>query len=323
MCLSLEFLFRRAAILCVPVCIGRSGDWVIGFIWLLTVSNRFHHFFHWIVVLCQVFTIATGTWTTYDDIDPQYILSDLAGFAGPDGFPYFAGGYSANYTAQTTVFAIHMDTTTNASSPILKIVDHAPLPTARGDVSGVAVQEEGSDEWFALVTGGFTHVDDWCNPLETSERYDFSTQTWTATAALAIPRGDKALVVLETRDRVYALGGESKLPESCDNSVNASLPVNDVEWYNDAENKWSIVADLPRHRFRFAAVGYLFSIYSFGGQLALDPDCNCFKTSNEVVVYTEIFDKNSNGTGTNSGAGGKLFQLGFYLAILVAIVGAI
>jgi hypothetical protein len=226
-------------------------------------------------------------------LDEAYQLSDLAGFVGPDGKAYFAGGYNFTYAAQTTTFSIDPIQTTATGA--LVVEEHAPLTYSRGDVAGVAdIDDNGIS--YALLTGGFTHENDFCEPLGFAERYDFDSDMWTEADELNTARGEKALVVLN--DRVYGIGGERQIANICTVSPDdppepgeQTVPVDDVEWYNADTDEWTVIQDLPQHRFRFAAVGYGKAIYTFGGQVAYDESCMCFKTSDEVTVYTEILDE--------------------------------
>lgn len=244
-----------------------------------------------VVAALQVFAIDDGSWTTHDGLNEKYHVSDLTGFAGPDGLAYFVAGYDFNYTAQTTVFSI--DPVASTANNTLVIQEQASLPTARGDASAVTAKDKESGDMYALVTGGFTDQNDFCDPLNTTERYDFTSGAWSDTNNLVVPRGDEALVVLN--DRIYALGGERQYEARCYASPNdtpdpgeETVPIVDVEWYNETSDTWTVIEDLPRHRFRFAAIGYKNAIYSFGGQLAFDASCNCFRTSDEVIVYKEV-----------------------------------
>jgi hypothetical protein len=244
-------------------------------------------------------------------------MSDLA---------YFVAGYDQNYTAQTTVFTI--DPVASTANSALVISRAPSLPTARGDLSAIAATDVSTGKKFALVTGGFTHENSYCTPLSTSERFDPETGVWTDTNDLAVSRGDTALVVLG-ENRIFALGGERDLPNFCllsdeekPEPGEETLPIVDVEWYDETVDKWTVIEDLPRHRFRFAAVGYKDAIYSFGGQLALDKNCSCFKTSDEVIVYKEEFESSpSKGNSPSTSAGvqsGMFASMAFMFGCMIA-----
>jgi hypothetical protein len=95
---------------------------------------------------------------------------------------------------------------------------------------------------------------------------------------------------------VFALGGERQIEGHCDMKDNLPEPgertivIDKVERYGVDVDRWVTLADLPQgHRFRFAGVGYLDKMYTFGGQERFDLGCNCYKTTDEVSVYEEVF----------------------------------
>jgi hypothetical protein len=250
----------------------------------------------------QRYDIANDTWTAYDDLDIKYHVSDLAGFVGPNGLAYFVGGYNLTYAAQSTVFTINPVKSTETG--VLEVAERASLPTARGDLSAVvAVDQSGND--YALATGGFT------------------SDTWSEAAELKTAVGDQALVVLN--NRIFALAGERQIANICLVSPDdppdpgeETVPIDDVEWYDAASSTWTLIEDLPHHRFRFAAIGYHDKIYSFGGQLAYANSCQCFKTSDEVIVYTLSYDAINKTTSTSGAAVTSKLA-----ALLLAFVGAL
>lgn len=274
------------------------------------------------ISLEKVYDIATGLWTTYGDLSEDYVTSDLADFAGPGNeLAYFVGGYNLNYTALDSVFAI--DTVSTTASGFLDVAEKASLPTARGDLSAVSIlTQEGIA--YAIVTGGFSHENGFCEPLAATEYYDFNKDTWRVADDLIVARSDKALVVLE--DVVYAIGGERQISNIC--TIDAepepgeeTVPLQDVEYWDAATDEWVQLADLPSHRFRFAAVGYDNKVYSFGGQLAFSEDCQCFRTTDEVTVYTERFAANSHGGDDDSGS--ALFGPAHLVGILAMAAGMV
>jgi Kelch motif len=268
----------------------------------------------------QRYDIANDTWTAYDDLDIKYHVSDLAGFVGPNGLAYFVGGYNLTYAAQSTVFTINPVKSTETG--VLEVAERASLPTARGDLSAVvAVDQSGND--YALATGGFTNENNFCEPLAVAERYNFTSDTWSEAAELKTAVGDQALVVLN--NRIFALAGERQIANICLVSPDdppdpgeETVPIDDVEWYDAASSTWTLIEDLPHHRFRFAAIGYHDKIYSFGGQLAYANSCQCFKTSDEVIVYTLSYEAINKTTSTSGAAVTSKLA-----ALLLAFVGAL
>jgi hypothetical protein len=160
------------------------------------------------------------------------------------------------------------------------------------------------------VSGGFTHENNYSNPLNTVEMFDLETYTWSDVDALNQERGDKQLVSLD--GKVFALGGEEKLDVS--GTVNEEeLPelgarsevLDTVEVLNPMDDgngaQWVKLADMPAQLFRFAAAkwkdeaedeaevvedhhhdhGYIFVL---GGQVGYDAECKCFRTTDHVMV---------------------------------------
>lgn len=160
--------------------------------------------------------------------------------------------------------------------------------------------------------------------------YDFDAGTWRNIAPMRNARSDKALV--ELNGKVLAFGGEQQLRGICDVADKpevgeATLAVDDVEelevipdgandGFDDAE--WEVLADLPEHRFRFAAVALddRNAVYAFGGQLAYEETCQCYRTSDEVMVYTRNVD------GNNVGASAAAPRNGGIVVLLMGLVSA-
>jgi N-acetylneuraminic acid mutarotase len=241
--------------------------------------------------IAQVYDIATNEWTTYADLPAEYQLSDLAGFAyGTEAF--FAGGYQLDYTAVSTVFAI--DAVNTAQTGTLSITPKSSMMYSRGDLSSATTSATDDDEASAaaFAAGGFTHENDFCSALTVVERYDFATDTWQELAPLTTGRSDKAVVYLT--GYLFVLGGESQLDNICEladepEPGEQTIAIDDVEVYDPETNQWIVLEDFPQHRFRFTAVAVNeeHKIITFGGQTAFDEDCLCFRTTDEIVVYTE------------------------------------
>lgn len=280
-----------------------------------------------VIPTVDIYNINTDTWTSQNVTDEKYLLSDNTGLEYMNR-AYFFGGWNGSYIAQATSFYIEInnDDTSSTGSPSITFTDIAELPTPRGDLSSVSFTSpilnatSTTRQTFALVTGGFTH-ETLCNALDTVEEYNFDTDEWLTQDLddLTIARADKVLVrtsystVIDdeaetkyTQQLIYALGGERPIENYCDTfgDKNVSLevgsetvPIDDIEYYNILNNSWTLFPnyDIDVYRFRFsAAVDRTTNIiYTLGGQLAFDKSCTCFPTSNEIYMYTEIFDASS------------------------------
>jgi hypothetical protein len=230
-------------------------------------------------------------------------VSDHASFAEPPSYLFIAGGYDQNYTALDSVYRIVVDESVND----LKLEDVAPLSTARGDIIGVS----STDGTRAFIGGGFTHANDFCEPLASVEEYSFSANEWNTLPDLADARGE--IVFIELDNHLFALGGERQIDGICDytgetdpgeNTVGTDL----VEVY---ETAWKVVGNFRDHKFRFAAVGVEDRelIYTFGGQTAWDEGCKCFRTTKDILVF---------GEGLSSG---NNLSISVFTGFLVSILG--
>jgi Kelch motif len=233
----------------------------------------------------QIYDIATKTWTSLPLPSP-YATSDLAAWATTTR-AYFAGGYDATYTAQSRVFSIDVaNFDLNAGATGVDVTDHASLIEARGDVAATVNMDTG----YAYVSGGFTHANFFCEPLASVERYSVDGDTWISVASLPTARADKIMVNLE--GHTISMGGERQAENICemDNPSPGELTilVDDVEVLNEDDSTWTVLTDLPETRFRFAAVVFNDTIYTFGGQKPYDESCQCLKTTDEVVAYIDV-----------------------------------
>lgn len=208
----------------------------------------------------------------------------------------FAGGYNQTYGAHNTVFSIDPFASTDSGS--LVITDNAPLLEARGDCGGTSDLGMG----YGYVTGGFTDANNFCAPLGSVERFSFSDDSWKSIAPLPTARADMAVVTIH--GSVVTMGGERQPENICSieqpEPGELTVPVDNVEQLNEANDKWDILTSLPHHRFRFAAAVYNNTVYTFGGQIAFQADCVCLKTTDEVAMYEAVLTDDSNVSGAFS-----------------------
>ena len=127
-----------------------------------------------------------------------------------------------------------------------------------------------------------------------------ATDTWETLDNLNVGRADMAVAVLN--GKIISIGGEVK-PDDClkvNDPAYGSFPEDQVEVLLDGS--WVRFEDFVEERFRFAAavVPSLNKLYTFGGQLPFDFTCDCFPTSNEVGVGTEVYDAPEQGLSDGS-----------------------
>mmetsp|Transcript_11905 Transcript_11905/g.16900 ORF Transcript_11905/g.16900 Transcript_11905/m.16900 type:complete len:404 (+) Transcript_11905:248-1459(+) len=239
----------------------------------------------------DVYDIETDTWSTPGVLPPAYNTSDNA-CVSDGNFVYTLGGYDIDYNAMNTVFRIDPNNI-QVSNGEVQVEEVEPMLEPRGDIQAVTSTND-DGETLVYVTGGFTHDNKFCEALKTVEVFNFekSTDGWTQAPSLNEGRADKGLAALN--GQIYALGGESLTDNICDISDEArneivlwqqTVAVDDVEVLDG--DKWTVLASLEDHRFRFAAVGFddTNTFYTFGGQLAYDDNCKCYRASDQIIIY--------------------------------------
>lgn len=259
-----------------------------------------------VVTQVDVFNPFTQSWSTPGSL--ANVTSDLAAFASLDTTEntmiYLVGGWVADYSEASKAFTMfdtaNLDTTDDSdnSAIAIPVESNADLLTARGDTH-VAVYNNG-----AFVSGGFNHLE--CSALSSVEYYDMSSKTWTEVDGLIQGRGDKALV--EMNGYLFAVGGEDT--DGCGGS---SLALDDVEVFAAKDGtplttEWQDLGSIPRNTFRFVAAAYPAEnkIFTFGGQEALDEDCDCYRTSKLVTVYTWDDGRHDHSSGGSKSVVGSM-----------------
>lgn len=234
---------------------------------------------------CQVYNVDTLSWTTFTDLPLEYQVSDNAGFSrGTEAF--FAGGYSYVYDFYSTVFSI--DTEASLGTASLVLSRKADMLATHGDISATTFNDT-----HAVITGGYGSTLTFCAAEGDVEMYDFATETWSSLPSLVEARGNAVLA--EVDGRLLIFGGERPPENIC--SVESIEPgdrtiaINEVEVLNVDNDTagWTVLADFPAHRFRAAGVAIkeLSQVIIFGGQDAYSNDCQCYRTSDQIVVYEE------------------------------------
>jgi hypothetical protein len=195
----------------------------------------------------DVFDIKISKWSTLPtNLNLPFATTDPASFV-IDSKIYFTGGYeTTNYTAFSKTWCLDVNNIDAGWKSV------AAAPTERGDAVGVTINGAG------YVFGGFTHYNEFSEPVGTLESYSPVDNKWTTLKAMPTARGDKAGAVLH--DRFHVIGGETK-----DKKGN-SVPISDVEVYDPVEKTWQDEGKIPSERFRFMAAALDNVIYIFGGQ---------------------------------------------------------
>ncbi|CAB9519760.1 kelch-like [Seminavis robusta] len=226
----------------------------------------------------DVFDMNSQSWFSFALSSDVVAASDLA-FWDNGTHAFFAGGYDVTYTALKQVFSLH-----NLHIGAFTVTRLANLVEARGDAAGTIIHSSG----YAYVGGGFTHENNFCAPLASVERYSLVDDSWMGVADLPDARADMVLVSLQ--DTVVAMGGERQVEDICDlvdpEPSDLVVAVDDVAVLEEMDTMWRSIDSLAVHRFRFAAVVHNDTIYSFGGQMAYDEECECLATTDEVIAYT-------------------------------------
>ena len=241
--------------------------------------------------------MALATWTSYNVSVQSFTTSDSASFAQGTSL-YLVGGYNLVYEAQNTLWKL--DTTKadplggvyTIPSDAIEVL--APMAERRGDLSSTTlVNDDGSVSF--LVGGGLTQANLFCDPLTTLESYNLRTGVWSSNAlpSLGLGRADGFLGVLGNDGRqLVAMGGLRLAEDKCSFVVlgpqDLILPVVPVEILSPNNSNWTVVGDLPRFRFSFAAATFPDEqkILTFGGHQLFDFACQCLRSSRDIVEYT-------------------------------------
>ena len=245
-----------------------------------TLNLRVANIYFFSIIWKKVYDINDGRWRTFRDLFENYWVSDLGGFSA-QGKAFFVGGFSEDYRAVRRVFSI--DPVASWESGRLEVRRHSNLVHRRGDV-GVTID---ANETFAYVSGGSTHVNQFCSPLNSVEQYDLTNGGWVEVAPLQQGRTGKTVVQLH--DQLVALGGAQEVSKLCNKTggdpLEMQTPVYEVEVYD--QGKWAIVDNLNEYRFRSTSVVYDDTVYSFGGQSVYFTVCQCHPTVDDVVIYRQ------------------------------------
>eukprot|EP00560_Eucampia_antarctica_P009719 CAMPEP_0197829398 /NCGR_PEP_ID=MMETSP1437-20131217/5838_1 /TAXON_ID=49252 ORGANISM="Eucampia antarctica, Strain CCMP1452" /NCGR_SAMPLE_ID=MMETSP1437 /ASSEMBLY_ACC=CAM_ASM_001096 /LENGTH=442 /DNA_ID=CAMNT_0043431035 /DNA_START=298 /DNA_END=1626 /DNA_ORIENTATION=+ len=251
------------------------------------------------------------------------VTSDLAAWGYEDHI-YVAGGYSTDYTSFGTTYRIAVadlkisQSTTPVTATLLKSMNEP-----RGDIH--AVEYEG----YAYIFGGFSSADNFCKASDYAERYHIQSDTWETLDNMKFGRGDMG--VAELFGKIMAIGGESK-PQDCTvtDPDFASVPQNHVEVFDPVSKKFLLYTAFNDYRYRFGAASVPIQdrVYTFGGQIHYNKDCNCFPTSDEVGIAQEsLIESESPGPSSppsfRSPSSSSSLNSGAIAGIVIGCVGGV
>jgi len=232
---------------------------------------------------------------------------------------YLIGGYGHSYEAMDQVIVIDVSNLND-----IKFIRGPSLGTKRGDIDVAVLDDE-----FIYVSGGFTHKD-YSKPLNTVEQLTIGSKTWIPVDALNEERGGKQLVTL--KGKIYALGGEQRvdvdgimkeelldLVQTVDvlDTVEVLDPKQDV---HGGKSEWRVSGVMPSSLVRFGASEWEWGldgiIFVFGGQSSYDADCECFRSTDKVMVFdaSRAF-QNDESNAASASLAVKDFAAYYYMAI--------
>mmetsp|Transcript_16441 Transcript_16441/g.26874 ORF Transcript_16441/g.26874 Transcript_16441/m.26874 type:complete len:441 (-) Transcript_16441:49-1371(-) len=235
----------------------------------------------------------TNAWTEVGMLPDKYQTSDFATFVEGNKV-HLIGGYEQGYEALSQVTLVDVSDLED-----ITFEEGVPINTPRGDIFAVPMDDD-----TIMISGGFTHLNDFSAPLNSVEQFTFGTQEWGPVAALNEERGDKQL--LNLGGKVYAIGGEGRVDASgpaTPGDVDAlaaitlgSVVLDTVEVLDltaDGEVEWETDGDMPSSLFRFGASTWVADgsedgdgvIFVFGGQVGFEAECECFRTTEKVLVF--------------------------------------
>ncbi len=196
--------------------------------------------------LTRLYDMSTNTWHLGANA-PEPKRKELTyGETTFDGMFYAVGGVDAFATALNNLE--RYDPVNNTWTTL------SPMPTARSGAAGAFLGNELSPGGNLYVIGGRTTAGGPCSgaAMNTVERYDTVTDTWTAAASLPSARSDLAAVAYG--GKIYVFGG-------CD----LATVFNDVDVYDPNTDTWTALAPMPTARASLVAdvVGNL--IFAIGG----------------------------------------------------------
>jgi N-acetylneuraminic acid mutarotase len=237
----------------------------------------------------EAFSPARRTWTRI--ADPPDRLTDLAAATANHGRIYTMGG-DGDGGAVATV---------SVYTPWRNRWRHvAPMPTARA-LLAAATGRDGRIYAFGGTAFGFIG-----EVMDAVEAYNPATDTWTRVRPMPTARAGAAAVAAPD-GKIYVIGGY-------DLATGFLNPLNTVEAYDPATNRWSSKAPMPtRRELLGAAVGRDGRIYAVAGEN------NSHQSLRKVEAYSPATDTwrpapflfvPRNDLGVVAGSDGTVYAIG-------------
>jgi len=214
-------------------------------------------------------------------LSSSQVTSDFGAFSN-GSWIYLGGGFDANYVATNRLFRIDA-TVLNT----LRIQEVSTMLSTRAAFKAV---NDGAGN--VCVAGGYTDENGYCPGLTTVECYSLANDLWSTRAPLTTPRAYVGLGAIN--GQLIVVGGEESKASDCgiffpDPSVPLATVVDTVQVLDG--NSW-VPAPAPlaaRSRFGDSVTVDADTekkAYFFGGQGTYDAGCQCYKTTDNVMVVT-------------------------------------
>ncbi len=281
-------------------------------------------------------------WMEVGTLPEEYLTSDFATFVEEGSSTvHLIGGFNQGYEALSQVTLVDVSDLGVGGGITYK--EGVPINTPRGDIFAVAMDD---DKSTIMISGGFTHENNFESPLNSVEQFTFGSQEWGPVDALNEERGDKQLIRLN--DKVYAMGGEGRVDASgpaTEEDVDAlaaitlgSVVLDTVEVLDltaeDGEMEWVTEGDMPSSLFRFGASAWAAAgdgseeedgggvIFVFGGQVGFEAECECFRTTEKVLVFDPSKSKTLGALGQEAPSAGVAMSgfVGHVIAVAAIVM---
>jgi len=278
-------------------------------------------------------------WMEVGTLPEGYQTSDFATFI-EGSTVHLIGGFNQGYEALSQVTLVDVSDLGD-----ITFEEGVPINTPRGDIFAVAMDDD-----TIMISGGFTHLNDFSEPLNSVEQFTFGSQEWGPVDSLNEERGDKQLISLD--GKVYAMGGEGRVdasgPATADD-VDAlaaitlgSVVLDTVEVLDltaDGEVEWVTEGDMPSSLFRFGASAWAEAaagddgsedggggggvIFVFGGQIGFEAECECFRTTEKVLVFDPSKSKTLGALGQEAASAAGVAATSVFVGHVIAIAAAV